>query len=554
MESINLYLIVLLQIPREKGEGRAARQNANNSTSSNGSNGGTATPTAAATQQQQQQPTTTTATPPAVAMVNGGGISGPAANWERGYTPNTNWAAPTTPVQANSVVDEPQWTSTAGGGYQTVDTYDPSFGFHPHQQQGSFHAPAPVGDAFSSNGAANGGFRPRPSPQPQQIQIGGFSPHMSSPHPSPGSGQMNGRCGSVPPHFNGADSAGNSQIGNGSSNGYMNGSPFASPSPRPPSSNPPPDTQNGGSSFRNGNESSAQTAHPNGPPGYPSQSPVPHQSSSHNSNGYPGQQQQQQSTKGEQQQQSMQWDPSGNEASKQQQQRSTPHEELNNRLKEKILNKQQQQQQQQLQQQHSFQDQSQANNGQYSYMNYGTPYTNGGGSSDDYGSVGSDPFQPTSASSPSTPTGVRLDVHVENSPSSASSSTAHFLGQAHPQNSGTGGGDQQLMPDSSQQQQQQCPVQQQQQQQEPSQAMPHNIQQDQQQPQQAPTSSHCPNHHLADSSSSNSSIITTSAAAQQSQQQPANEQDRMDKLKNNVKDEVPPCQCFPSDQCKSPVR
>jgi hypothetical protein len=25
-------------------------------------------------------------------------------------------------------------------------------------------------------------------------------------------------------------------------------------------------------------------------------------------------------------------------------------------------------------------------------------------------------------------------------------------------------------------------------------------------------------------------------------------------LKNNVKDEVPPCQCFPSDQCKSPVR
>ena len=482
-------------------------------------------------------------------MVNGSNISGPAANWERGYTPNTNWAAPSTPVASS--VDEPQWAAAGtGNGYQAVETYDPSFGFHPHQ--GGFHAPAPVGDAFS-NGGANG-FRPRPSPQPQQIQIGGFSPHMSSPHPSPGSGQMNGRCGSVPPHFNGTDSA--SSVGHSGSNGYMNGSPFASPSPRPPSSNPPPDSN--GSSFRNGSESNAQTAHPNGPPGYPSQSPVPHQSSSHNSNGYPGQQQQQQqSTKGEQQQQqqqSMSWDTSGNDSK---QQRSTPHEELNNRLKEKILNKQQQQMQQQQQQQHSFQDQS--GNGQY-YMNYGTPYSNGGGGSDDYGSVGSDPFQPTSASSPSasTPTGgnsVRLDVHVENSPanglssSSASVSTAHFLGQAHPQNSGTGGGDQQLrqQPDSSQQSVQ--PQQQQQQQQEPSQAMPHSIQQDhQQQQQQAPNSSHCPN-HSTDNSSTNSSISSSAA-----QQQPANEQDRMDKLKNNVKDEVPPCQCFPSDQCKSPVR
>ena len=91
-------------------------------------------------------------------------------------------------------------------------------------------------------------------------------------------GGSNGRCGSVPPHPAGGHYV---DVVHANSNGtttYLNGSPFASPSPRPPSNGvgapPPPLPSSGGAdvkSFSNG------TAHPNGPPGYPS--PVPHQSS-----------------------------------------------------------------------------------------------------------------------------------------------------------------------------------------------------------------------------------------------------------------------------------
>jgi hypothetical protein len=444
-------------------------------------------------------------------MANGVASAG-TANWDRGgYAPSANaWAPAGQPAVVNGTTDENQWAA----GYQP-ETYDPTFNFNPlqqqqQQQQGGFHPPAPVVDTFTNGGQTNG-FRPRPSPQPQQIQIGGFSPHMTSPHPSPGSGQqMNGRCGSVPPHFNGQDGV------------FMNGSPFTSPSPRPPSSNNPP--SGGGDNFRNGGgsnsvESNGQQIHPNGPPGYPSPSPIPHQSSLNSNGGYPGQQQQQQ----QQQVKSEPWEPDSK------QQRSTPHEELNNRLKEKILSKQQMQQQQQ---QHSFQQQHelQSNGGQGYYMNY--PYQQQQQQQQNNEEYSDQHFNPPSASSPSSSTGnnnVRLDVHLE--PNSTNSSTAHFLGPAHPQNSGTGGGNHQ---GEDQQQQQQIP----QLLQSPTTTSPSSPAPPQQQQQQQPRNNGCQVNHLT----------PTSAAPQDL------EQDRLNKLKNNVKDEVPPCQCFPSDQCKSPVR
>ena len=447
---LSLYYCVT-QIPREKGEGRAARQSANNSSNTSAT----------------AQPSSTPPTPTAM-TANGVPAAAATANWERGYTPNANWAPAAQPAVVNG--GGPEVENQWAAGYQP-DAYDPStFNFNP-LQQGSFHPPAPVVDTFTANGQSSNGFRPRPSPQPvQQIQIGGFSPHMTSPHPSPGSGQqMNGRCGSVPPHFTNG--------GGGQENGYMNGSPFTSPSPRPPSSNNPP-----GESFRNGSTES-NGLHPNGPPGYPSPSPIPH---SHSSNGgYPGQQQQQQGK-------AEPWEPGSNEPK---QQRSTPHEELNNRLKEKILSKQQMQQQQQ--QQHSFQQQQHElpTNGQSYYMNY--PYQN----NEEYQDGGH--FNPTSASSPSSSTGnVRLDVHLE------PNSTAHFLGPAHPQNGGTGGGNP------------------------GGQEATNEIQTS---PATSSPPRSCQVHHLS-----------ASAADP--------EQDRLSKLKNNLKDEVPPCQCFPTDQCKSPVR
>lgn len=425
-------------------------------------------------------------------------------NWERGYTPNATAWAPTTqqqqPTVVNGQTEESQWAA----GYNP-DAYDPTFNFNPLTQQGGFHPPAPVVDTFTNGGATNG-FRPRPSPQPQQIQIGGFSPHMTSPHPSPGSGQqMNGRCGSVPPHFTDGG------------NGYMNGSPFTSPSPRPPSSNPPGVVGvvvngggGGGENFRNG-ETNGLPGHPNGPPGYPSPSPIPHPSSHNSNGGYPGQQQQHQQQQQQGTKNESSWE-NGNESK----QRSTPHEELNNRLKEKILSKQQMQQQQQHSFQHDLQQQQQqqqqqnsTNNGQQSYyMNYSTPYQNNEDYNDQH-------FNPSSASSPTSSTGnnnVRLDVHLE------PNSTAHFLGPAHPQNGGTGGGNPGLEVT------------------------------DQQIPQPSPTTS--PLRSNGSNNSTGCQVHHLNGLTGLSD----SDQDRLSKLKNNVKDEVPPCQCYPPDQCKSPVR
>lgn len=380
----------------------------------------------------------------------------PAASWDRGYTPNASWStAGPSPIAP----EENQWNN----GYPTVETYaDSSFTFQ-QGGGGGFHPPAPVTvdpSTFVNGGGANG-YRPRPSPQPQQIQIGGFSPHLSSPHPSPGSGQQqlqNGRCGSVPPHFDTA-------------NGY---------SPRPPSSNPPE------TAYRNGD---ANTGHQNGPPGYPSPVPQP------------------QSTPWQEQ-------PSSRGDQEPPNKRATPHEELNNRLKEKILGKQQQQQQQQYGQT--------GGNGQY-YVNY----NNGPYGGEEYGN-GDGHFNPPSASSPAATNNVRLDVHVEQQQqiqqgsNSNSNSPAHFLGPAHPQSGGTGGGANQpgmtLTTDSNGTTE--SPV-----------GMSNNSTSP---PRNGESNgnSHCPTH-------------SASAAA---------EEERLNKLKNNVKDEVPPCQCFPPDQCKSPVR
>ena len=168
------------------------------------------------------------------------------------------------------------------------------------------------------------------------------------------------------------------------------------------------------------------------------------------------------------------------------------------------------------QQQHSFQQQHelQSNGGQGYYMNY--PYQQ---NNEEYSDQH---FNPTSASSPSSSTGnnnVRLDVHLE---PNSTSSTAHFLGPAHPQNSGTGGGNHQG------EDQQQIP----QLLQSPTTTSPSSP------PPPQPRNNGCQGNHLT----------PTSAASQDL------DQDRLNKLKNNVKDEVPPCQCFPSDQCKSPVR
>ena len=437
-----------MQVPREKGE-RTPRQSANNNSSST-SNGNSAT--ARSITAAPPQPS---ATPPAPMASNGvpAAAAAAASSWDRGYTPNASWStAGPSPVGS----EENQWNN---GGYPAVETYvDSSFTF---QQGGGFHPPAPVAvdpSTFVNGGGANG-YRPRPSPQPQQIQIGGFSPHLSSPHPSPGSGQQmqNGRCGSVPPHFD-------------STNGY---------SPRPPSSNPPE------SAYRNGDTSVVVTGHQNGPPGYPS--PVPQQQQTS--------WQDQQSSRGD-----------GEPPNK----RATPHEELNNRLKEKILNKQQQQQQQ-------YGQQNGGNNGQY-YVNYnnapyGDEYSNGDGH-----------FNPPSASSPAAGSNVRLDVHVEqqqqNGQQGGNTSPAHFLGQAHPQSGGTGGGANQpgmtLTTDSNGVME-----------------SPEAMSTTTSPPRNDSHTATCPTHNSASASS---------------------EEERLNKLRNNVKDEVPPCQCFPPDQCKSPVR
>ena len=593
-------------MPREKGEGRSARQSSSSSSQANSAS--QANPAVA-------REAINSATPPVPA--NNMGVN----NWDRGYHPNANWQ----PTNGSQNADE--WASYPGqtnpqtqqqNGHppaQSMD-YEQSFGsFNPHQ---GFQHPAPVAqssDHFNGNGT-NGFSRPRPSPQPVH---GGFSPHMTSPHPSPGGTvhmNGNGRSNSVPPH-------GNQQhfVDAVHSNGgvtYMNGSPFmaASPSPRPPSSNlaPPPPPQmfeSNGNSNNNGSvdktfrQDGAQTltGHPNSNPGYPS--PAPHQSS-RNSNGYPGQSV---SVKGEL--------PLNNwEQHQVSKVRNIQHDELNSRLKEKILNKQQQQQCNMSEQPNAFQHMQQpmaasadhqhatstanSSNQQY-YMNY-TPFhedygdnlanftngaNNGANNFNEAPPASQASTVPTSTPS-TTSSNVRLDVHVENQ-----SSSDHFLATAHPQG-GSGGGNR------------------------PEEVSTRNGEAIRSSINASSSSTKTPNdlmispqdvkgsagradplgscypasplnasaahavcHHSGSTlcvpclpngqctSPTSTTPATTStatpatSAASTATTHPAdrneadcaesNENQRVSKLQSNIKDQVPRCQCYPPDQCKSPA-
>lgn len=352
------------------------------------------------------------------------------------------------------------------------------------------------------------------------------------------------------------------------------------------------------------------TGHPNANPGYLSPAP---QQSSRNSSGYPGQST---TVKGEQQQKQLQqisWEQQQKHLHDVNKSRNIQHDELNNRLKEKILNKQQQQQCnireqpnafQQHMHQHGIHQQSEhhsnGNSQQQYYVHY-TPYhedygegmNSFGGNEDSSAGVTSDINEraftepaPTSGSGLETPSSskstapsnVRLDVHVENQ---QSSSPAHFLGTAHPQG-GSGGGDRPKEPATTSPNTNNSLT-------TSSTTTPNGLlispldeKIDTSRVDHTTSAGNC----LVDEDSncvigstetlrnktdstlraplSNGQsgtgapcvvVVASETSSDASNCADANVNQRVSsKPKSNIKDEVPQCQCFPSDQCKSPSR